>query len=167
MTMTPQELRNRLSVFAKAVVTAATPLLEHPVAGSMARQLIRSSTGAAANHRAAGYSRTDDEFCSRISVALEEADETVHWLDQIQNVKGFAPDSAFKTVFQEALEVAAILGKSRKTAYANKARREAEKRAERAHRYQARPTWRRSRKHDAGRDVPENTGEPRDSSDDR
>jgi len=44
-------------------------------------QLLRSGTSVAANYRASRRSRPDKEFCARIGVVAEEADETLLWLE--------------------------------------------------------------------------------------
>ena len=45
------------------------------------KQLLRSSTSVAANYRASCRSRSDAEFFSKISIVIEEADETLLWLE--------------------------------------------------------------------------------------
>lgn len=45
------------------------------------KQLFRSATSVAANYRAACRSRSDTEFYSKISIVLEESDETLFWLE--------------------------------------------------------------------------------------
>lgn len=45
------------------------------------KQLLRSATSVAANYRAACRSRSDAEFFSKISIVVEEADETLFWLE--------------------------------------------------------------------------------------
>jgi len=47
----------------------------------LGRQLLRSGTSVGANYRAAGGSRSKAEFVSKIAVVVEEADETVFWLE--------------------------------------------------------------------------------------
>jgi four helix bundle protein len=64
------DVRNLLA-FAK-VRTIDKPALQ---------QLIRSSSSVAANYRSATRGRSDAEFFSKISIVLEEADETLFWLE--------------------------------------------------------------------------------------
>jgi four helix bundle protein len=47
----------------------------------MGKQLLRSGTSVAANYRAACRSRSRADFLSRLSVVLEEADESALWLE--------------------------------------------------------------------------------------
>src|SRR5262249_35247805 len=47
----------------------------------MGRQLLRSGTSVAANYRARGRARSHKEFCSKLGVVVEEADESQLWLE--------------------------------------------------------------------------------------
>lgn len=49
----------------------------------LARQVLRSSTSVAANYRATGQARSKPEFIAKLAVVLEEADETVFWLEML------------------------------------------------------------------------------------
>ena len=48
---------------------------------SMGKQLLRSATSVAANYRSACRARSRKEFAARIGVVLEEADESLFWLE--------------------------------------------------------------------------------------
>jgi four helix bundle protein len=80
--MTAQQLRDRTRAFAKSVVHLC---LEIPAGDWVARvlgtQLLKSATAVAANYRAACRGRSGREFCARIGVVAEEADETILWLE--------------------------------------------------------------------------------------
>ena len=78
------------------------------------KQMIRSSTSVAANYRASCRARSEAEFYSKLSIVLEEADETLFWLEMIEecNVKS----KELITPLQiEAEELMKIFAKSRKT----------------------------------------------------
>lgn len=78
------------------------------------KQLIRSSTSVAANYRAAGRARSEAEFFSKLSIVVEEADETVFWLEIIQETDIFNSDTT--TILKnEATEILKIVSKARKT----------------------------------------------------
>lgn len=51
------------------------------------KQMIRSATSVAANYRAACRSRSDAKFFSKISIVVEEADETLLWLEILEESK--------------------------------------------------------------------------------
>jgi len=52
------------------------------------QQILRSATSVAANYRAAGRARSKAEFVSKIGVVIEEADETVFWLEILNREAG-------------------------------------------------------------------------------
>ena len=78
-------------------------------------QLLRAGTGVAANHRAAGYSRSKREFVARLSVVVEEADESELWLDLLDTLE-FGPLVEVRRPRGEAGELRAIFSASRSTA---------------------------------------------------
>jgi len=45
------------------------------------RQLLRSSSSVGANYRAACRARSQAEFHSKLSIVVEEADESVFWME--------------------------------------------------------------------------------------
>jgi four helix bundle protein len=49
----------------------------------MGKQLLRCGTSVAANYRAVCRARSRAEFLSRIGIVVEEADETVFWLEML------------------------------------------------------------------------------------
>jgi four helix bundle protein len=80
--------------------------------------LARSAAGISANYRAACCARSAADFLSKLAVALEEADETNHWLGIIGELKLVAPP-ALRPLAQEAKELRAILSASVSTARRN------------------------------------------------
>jgi len=50
-------------------------------------QLIRSSTSVASNYRSACIAQSKASFVSKLSIALEEADESFFWLEFIIDEK--------------------------------------------------------------------------------
>jgi four helix bundle protein len=72
--MIGDELRARTRQFALDVIGLCLKLGRDDVGRLIAPQLLRSGTGVAANHRAAGQSRSRREFVSRLSVVIEESE---------------------------------------------------------------------------------------------
>ena len=69
----------------------------------------------AANYRAAGRSRSKAEFVAKIGVVIEEADETVFWLEMLADSGLVQPQKLTKLQI-EANELLAIFAASRRTA---------------------------------------------------
>jgi four helix bundle protein len=71
----------RTKMLALRVIKLFQSLPKTDEARILGKQLLRSSTSVAANYRASCRSRSDAEFFSKISIVIEEADETLLWLE--------------------------------------------------------------------------------------
>ena len=79
------------------------------------KQLLRSSTSVATNYRAACRARSHAEFISKIGVVVEEADETVFWMELL--IEGSIFDTKdLHEALTEAKELLAIFASSQITA---------------------------------------------------
>ncbi len=78
------------------------------------RQLIRSTTSVAANYRAACRARSKAEFYSKLSICVEEADETLFWIEICEESSIFRSEK-LNTIKKETEEILKILATSRKT----------------------------------------------------
>ena len=76
-----KELQDRTKRFAVAVVRFFSRLPKTEAARVIGRQLLRAGTSVAANYRAACRARSAADFISKISIVLEEADETLFSLE--------------------------------------------------------------------------------------
>jgi four helix bundle protein len=81
----------------------------------MGKQLLRSGTSVAANYRAVCRSRSTAEFIARIGIVAEEADESVLWLELLEETKTLSSEK-LRDIMREARELAAIFSASQKTA---------------------------------------------------
>jgi len=68
---------------------------------------LRSGTSVGANYRAAGGSRSKAEFVSKIAVVVEEADETVFWLELLHE-GGIVSSERLPELSREADELASL-----------------------------------------------------------
>jgi four helix bundle protein len=69
----------------------------------------------AANYRAAGRSRLKAEFIAKLGVVVEEADETVFWLEMLGE-SGIVRPAKLQALLAEATQLVAIFTASRNTA---------------------------------------------------
>src|SRR6266581_6732572 len=76
-----QKLQNRTKQFAIRIIQTFSSLPKTEAAKIIGRQFLRSGTSVAANYRAACRARSLADFISKLSVVLEEADETLFWLE--------------------------------------------------------------------------------------
>lgn len=112
--MDADQLRLRFKLFALAIVRFVRLLPRTADAPVLGKQLLRSATSAAANYRAACRGRSSPEFFAKLCIALEEIDESVFWLELIDESK-LASGGNIVALLKEANELTAILAASRKT----------------------------------------------------
>jgi four helix bundle protein len=102
------ELRQRTKSFASSVIRIFISLpKERLEVAILAKQMIRSGTSVAAHAREASRASSDSEFCSKIDVLLQEADETQLWLELLEEDCEIS-HLALKLARQEADELLAI-----------------------------------------------------------
>lgn len=107
--------RDRTKAFALRVIRFCRTLPNTDEARVIRRQLLRSATSVAANYRAACRARSHREFVAKISVVLEEADETEFWIELTVDA-GLADAERTRDLLREAGELVAIFAASRRTA---------------------------------------------------
>lgn len=81
-------------------------------------QLLRSSTSVAANYRASQLAQSHKTFIAKISIALEEADESALWMEFIIADK-LSEEEKVKFLLDEANAITRIMAKMRITARNN------------------------------------------------
>jgi four helix bundle protein len=109
-----EELRGRTKRFALRIIRLFQHLPRSPDAQTLGKQLLRSGTSVGANYRAAGRARSKAEFTSKIAIVVEEADETVFWLECLVE-SGIAKEELLRDLIAEANELLAIFAASHRT----------------------------------------------------
>ncbi|MEX1352448.1 MAG: four helix bundle protein [Desulfobacterales bacterium] len=109
------ELKNRTKAFAHRCVKLAMALPNTPLGNHIRGQLNRCSTSVAANYRAACLAQSRAGFISKVSIVIEEADESYFWLEFIVDENIIKKDLV-DPLLKEAYELTAIFITSRKTA---------------------------------------------------
>jgi four helix bundle protein len=79
------------------------------------RQLLRSATSVGANYRAACRGRGKAEFCAKLGIVEEEADECCYWLEVLVEAK-LVRESLLSPLMKEANEIVAMTVSSIRTA---------------------------------------------------
>lgn len=113
--MTKEELLNRTKQFAYRYVNLAVSLPNTALGNHVRVQLIRCSTSVAANYRAVCIAQSKNSFISKLSIVIEECDESTFWLEFIVDMK-LKKEELVTSLTQESRELTAIFMKSRKTA---------------------------------------------------
>jgi four helix bundle protein len=110
-----EELRKRTKQFAIRIVKLFRSLPKTEEARVIGRQILRSGTSVAANYRAVCRARSKAEFVAKVGVVVEEADETVLWLELLVDTHIVTANRMAK-LLAEANELLAIFAASQHTA---------------------------------------------------
>jgi len=110
-----RQLKERTKQFALRIIRLFRSLPRSPDAQTIGRQLLRSGMSVGANYRAATRARSRQEFAAKIGIVVEEADETVFWLELLTE-SGLVPLKRLQSLVAEACELTAIFTASHQTA---------------------------------------------------
>ena len=112
--MDANELKKRTKEFAHRCVKLSLALSDSYLGEHIRRQLIRCSTSVASNYRAACLAQSKADFSSKLSVVIEEADESCFWMEFVVEQK-LLEEKQVRELLSEARELTAIFVASRKT----------------------------------------------------
>lgn len=113
--MNSKDLQSRTKKFAIQIIKFAELLPDKQIGWTIANQIIRSSTSVAANYRAVCRAKSDRDFISKMGTVIEESDETLFWLELIEESNIIKNNSQIASLKQEANELTAIFVSSIKT----------------------------------------------------
>ena len=109
-------MKHRTKQFAIDIIHFCDNLPKSPACRSITFQLIRSATSTGANYRAACRGRSKAEFYAKISITVEEADESLYWLEVIKGTEIICNKDELTRLEAEISEIVAIVSKARKSA---------------------------------------------------
>ena len=112
--MTTDELKLRTKNFSIMVIDLVERLPNSISVRVIANQIVKSGTSVGANYRAVCRARSDREFVSKMNIVLEEADETLFWIEIII-AKQWISKPELDIIWNEANELTAIFVSSLKT----------------------------------------------------
>lgn len=107
-------LKKRTKDFAHRCVKLALALPKTDLGNHLRRQFIRSSTSVASNYRAACVAQSKSDFVFKLSIVIEETDESCFWLEFITE-ENLLSEKQTSELLEEAKELTAIFITSRKT----------------------------------------------------
>jgi four helix bundle protein len=113
--METSQLLFRTNHFALEIIRFFKILSKTEESRIIGKQLLRSSTSVAANYRAACRARSKQEFYAKLCIVLEEIDESLFWLELLDESKLILNSELF-VLKKEAEELLYIFSASRKTA---------------------------------------------------
>jgi len=112
---TEEQFRERTKNFALAVLRAVENVPGSLAGNVLVKQLIRSATSVGANYRAACHARSKPDFIAKLSIAQEECDESVYWIELLGAMNILNTDESL-SLRNEGREITAMLTSSIKTA---------------------------------------------------
>lgn len=98
--------------FAVRVLKMVDALPKTTAGRTVGGQIARSSTSVAANYRAALRAKSDADFINKITIVLEEADESGFWIELAERTELLAP-KRLKGLRQESEELTKIFNATR------------------------------------------------------
>ena len=113
--LAPEELRDRTKAFAIRIVKLYRLLPRTADSQVVGKQLLRCGTSVAANYRAASRGRSRAEWIAKFGLVVEEADETVFWLEMLSDC-GIVSTQRCEDILKEARELSAIFTATQHTA---------------------------------------------------
>jgi four helix bundle protein len=106
------KLEQRLKVFMLRCVQVFRALPKSYESQHFGKQLIRSSSSSAANCRAVRRARSQNEFFAKVSIVVEELDESLFWLEMLIFTEILSEDR-LSSLIDEGYQLLKILAKSR------------------------------------------------------
>jgi len=112
-----EELKSRLKIFVLDLLRLSQKIPKSEESIIIKRQLLRSGSSVYANYRAANRARSKAEFFSKLSIVVEEADETEMWLELLID-SNISNNSETVRLHNESLEILKIMASARKSSQA-------------------------------------------------
>lgn len=81
-------------------------------------QFLRSASSSGANYRAACRARSSNEFYAKMSIVIEELDESCFWMEIMVETDIIKKD-LINDLYDEGLQLLSIVAKARKNTYRN------------------------------------------------
>lgn len=108
-----EELKQRLKRFVLELIKLCQEIPYSRESDIIIKQLLRSGSSVYANYRAANRARSKAEFFSKLSIVVEEADETEMWLELLidSNIRN---SKETIRLHHESLEILKIMASARK-----------------------------------------------------
>ena len=118
-----EELKKRGFAFGLRIVRFCRTLRDTWEGREFSDQLFRSGTRVGANYRAACRARSHADFTAKMGYVVEEADESIYWLEMIE-AAGIGAGVELKSLLAESNELSRIFNQSQPTAKTNAAARQ-------------------------------------------
>ncbi len=105
--MSDKDLKSRTKKFTLNILDIVDEIPYNASSKVIIYQISKSGTSVGANYRASCRARSDNEFLSKMNIVLEEVDETLFWLEIIQE-RNLLKNDKIKSAILEANELVSI-----------------------------------------------------------
>jgi len=112
-----EEMKKKTKKFSVDVILFCDSLKQCKASSVVTYQLVKAATSTGANYRAACRGRSDNEFFSKICIVVEESDESLFWLEVIEDSSLSNDLAEQKRLLEEATEIVKIVSKTKDTMY--------------------------------------------------
>lgn len=109
------KMKQKTKQFAIDIIKFCDTLKTCKASAVITYQLVKSATSVGANYRASCVARSKNEFFSKVSIVVEESDESEYWLEVIEGSNLSSSIEELKQLHNEANEISKIMSKARKT----------------------------------------------------
>ena len=113
-----EELKRRTFAFGLRIIQFCRTLRQSWEGRELSDQLFRAGTRVGANYRAACRARSHADFVAKLGFVVEEADESVYWLEMI-GAASIANGPQLQSLLNESQELSRIFNQSQLTAKTN------------------------------------------------
>ena len=116
--MSESILREKTKEFAKNIVFVTRHIKETRKEIVLTNQLLRSGTSIGANVHEAQYAQSNEDFVSKLEIALKECFESEYWLNLLFET-GYLEEEQYKKLYNECGVIRRMLISSCKTTKTN------------------------------------------------
>ena len=109
------QMKRRTKDFAKEIIKLCRKLPKNREGNLIGNQMFRSGTSVAANYRSSCRAKSKADFVAKLAIVEEEADETLFWLELIDEME-ILDKASIDYLMKENDELIAIIVSSIKTA---------------------------------------------------
>ncbi len=109
-----EEIKVRTHKIAIEILDLVDALPNKPSSWVISKQIVRSATSVAANYRAVRLAKSKADFINKLKIVEEETDETMYWLELIEDAKLLLPEK-LTDIKKEVREIMAIIVATIKT----------------------------------------------------
>ena len=109
-----EQIRTRTKQFTVDIINLYRQLPRTTEAQIIGKQLLRSGLSVGANYRAVCRARSKAEFYAKISIVIEEADESLFWMEILIETKVIKQE-ILSLLMDEGQQILKILSAARKT----------------------------------------------------